>query len=758
MPEPRRTVRMRRAAWLILLAAGSIQAFGQQASLSVSSGSASAGGTASVNLSLNNVSGAAPTALEFTLGYPAASVTGVTLSTGASANTAGKILDCTSVTAGQTSCVLYGDNSIVLGNGVLATIGVSLAAKPASSVPLTLTGVSVSDANGEAVTNTDSGGTITVSTPAPTLSSLSCSPSSLTAAGSVLCTVALSSAATSAVTVSLASNEAVVAVPASVGISPPASSAQFTASVQAFTTAQSVVLTATANGVSETASLQLQPVAPPTNVTVTGNLGTMPGSVGVSVALLSSSGQLVQTVVSGTNGDFFMSGVTAGKYTVMPTKTGFVFSPPSKMIGAATTNMTGINFTNQVTTAPTLSSLSCSPSSLTAAGSVLCTVALSSAATSAVTVSLASNEAVVAVPASVGISPPASSAQFTASVQAFTTAQSVVLTATANGVSKTATLQLQPVAPPTNVTVTGNLGTMPGSVGVSVALLSSSGQLVQTVVSGTNGDFFMSGVAAGKYTVMPTKTGFVFSPPSKMIGAASTNLTGINFTNQSSNPSLGVISVDARASADQQSPAGTVTVSPFSTHASNELLLALVSADEMSSPNTVVKSVTGGGLTWTLVARANTQSGTSEIWRAFAPAPLTNIAVSASLSQTVASSLSVVSFTGIQTTGSGGSGAIGAIAVGHGPSGSPNANLTTTKNGSLVIGVGNDFDNAIPRSPVAGQQLLHQDLTSTQDTYWVQMLNGPVPLAGTLITVGDSAPTSDQFNLAICEILPAGGN
>jgi hypothetical protein len=42
--------------------------------------------------------------------------------------------------------------------------------------------------------------------------------------------------------------------------------------------------------------------------------------------------------------------------------------------------------------------------------------------------------------------------------------------------------------------------------------------------------------------------------------------------------------------------------------------------------------------------------------------------------------------------------------------------LVTTGNDSWVLGVGNDFSNAIARAVGTGQVLIHQDLTSTGDT------------------------------------------
>jgi hypothetical protein len=128
------------------------------------------------------------------------------------------------------------------------------------------------------------------------------------------------------------------------------------------------------------------------------------------------------------------------------------------------------------------------------------------------------------------------------------------------------------------------------------------------------------------------------------------------------------------------------------------------------------------------------------------------------LSQSVVSSMTVMTFNGVSTVGTHGSGAIGAIGSGHASSGAPTATLKTTHNNSLVVGVGNDYDGATLRTPAAGQAVVHQSLSSTRDTYWVQILNGPTLRSGTGVTVSDSAPRSDQYNLSICEILAAGGN
>ena len=216
------------------------------------------------------------------------------------------------------------------------------------------------------------------------------------------------------------------------------------------------------------------------------------------------------------------------------------------------------------------------------------------------------------------------------------------------------------------------------------------------------------------------------------------------------------IAIDATTFKDLASASTTITTPAFSTTAGNELLLAFVSADYLPpATNTKVNTVTGGGLTWVLVVRTNVQSGTSEIWRAFAPSPLTTVTVTATLSQSVSASMTVMSFTGVDTTGVNGAGAIGATASANAASGAPSATLVTTRNNSWVFGVGTDYDNPIARTPGAGQSLIHQYFPPVGDTYWVQKQNSVAPLAGTSVTINDTAPTTDRFNLSICEILPA---
>jgi hypothetical protein len=184
------------------------------------------------------------------------------------------------------------------------------------------------------------------------------------------------------------------------------------------------------------------------------------------------------------------------------------------------------------------------------------------------------------------------------------------------------------------------------------------------------------------------------------------------------------------------------------------LLLALIATDNTSGTTTIT-NVTATGLTWQLVRRTNSQKGTSEIWRAFAATTLNNLTITATISQSVAASITVMSFKGVDTSGTGGSGAIGSTGSGSAINGAPGATLITTRANSIVVGVGNDWDNSIARTLGPGQTVVQQYLSTTGDTFWVQRTSTSIAASGTSVTINDTTPTTDRYNLTICEILAA---
>src|SRR5690242_16412165 len=84
---------------------------------------------------------------------------------------------------------------------------------------------------------------------------------------------------------------------------------------------------------------------------------------------------------------------------------------------------------------------------------------------------------------------------------------------------------------------------------------------------------------------------------------------------------------------------GTVTTAP-----TGEVLIALVSADGPISGGQAM-TVSGAGLTWSLVRRSNGQLGVSEVWKATATTVLSGVTVRSAPAKTgFDQSLTVVTF------------------------------------------------------------------------------------------------------------------
>ena len=200
---------------------------------------------------------------------------------------------------------------------------------------------------------------------------------------------------------------------------------------------------------------------------------------------------------------------------------------------------------------PTLSGVSCTNASMTAAGTDSCAVTLSAAAPSGgYAVSLASNNSAVTVPASVTIAAGATTASFTATVSAVSAAQTVTLTASANSVTKTFTLQLSAAVATLNVNATtiafGNVNL--NSPATQTLILTSTGSAAVTVSKATvtGSGFTISGVTF-PITLNPNQTATLnvqFDPT--VAGAVTGKLT---ITSNSSTGSSTVVNLSGTGTA-----------------------------------------------------------------------------------------------------------------------------------------------------------------------------------------------------------------
>ncbi len=355
----------------------------------------------------------------------------------------------------------------------------------------------------------------TISLVAPAqLSSLACAPGTVSSPATTICSLTLTAATTSAVTVALQSNNTSVTVPSSVNIGAGLSGATFSAAVAAVGSNQTALLTAALNGVSRTFTL-----------TATGNTPAQLSSVACSPSTLGSNATSTCTVTlsAASTSTAIVALVSDNGLLSIPTSVAVVPGQSTATFTAATgtvsgsqnatvpATMTGVSQQAVIglTAAAQLSSLNCSTANVSGPGTAACTVTMSAAPASAVSVALSSNNTSVTVPASVNVGAGQSSAAFNATIAAVTSNQVATLTATFSGVSKTfavgataaasaqlTSLACNPAALTSNLSATCTVQlTGPTTSAAVVSLLSNNNVLLSvpanvTILAGQNSATF----------------------------------------------------------------------------------------------------------------------------------------------------------------------------------------------------------------------------------------------------------------------------
>jgi len=197
----------------------------------------------------------------------------------------------------------------------------------------------------------------------------------------------------------------------------------------------------------------------------------------------------------------------------------------------------------------------------------------------------------------------------------------------------------------------------------------------------------------------------------------------------------------------QQTGTGPTTTPAFSTSSARGLLLAFVGSDgPVGGAQTA--TVSGAGLSWSLVARANRQPGDAEVWQATAPSALSGATVTSTPAlDGYDQALTVLALNGASR--------VGAAATANSSRGAPSVKLKATSAGSWMVAAGSDWDSASARTAGPAQILLSQVLDGrAQNTFWAQGTTEPPRVPGQSVTVSDTAPTGDRWNLAALEVLP----
>lgn len=518
--------------WLAIIAGFSGTVWAQPA-LTLSSGTGAASGTVALNLSVSSPAGSEPAALEWTLTYPSASISSVSVAAGPAATAAGKSISCSGGAAGYT-CVAYGMNSNIISNGVVAIVTATLTANATTAAISIASGVGASGA-GSPETVTASGGGITIpplSNSSPTLTSVSCTPTALASGASSSCTVQLSAAAgAGGAAVGLTSTATSLTVPASVTVAAGSSTGTFKAAAGSFSSNQTVTITATLNKSTATTSISLAiPVQVSSVQCVVSSLSQNASTTcSVKLSQAAPSGGAVVSVTSSVAAltvpaSFTIAaGATSGSFTI---STGTISSAQTATITVAY-NQSSTQTSISLTAATAVSSLLCALSTLPPNTATNCTATLSASAQSTgVTITLGSSTTLLTVPASISVPANTSAVSFPVSTGAFTTGQTAKITASTGSQSVSTTVALFTLVVNTRFSLAGSAAELssrsngsavnptlaPSSLGGkvvvngtgSVNLVSGSGVYFLNCCANTNNAYFkFAGAAAGSIFNIP---------------------------------------------------------------------------------------------------------------------------------------------------------------------------------------------------------------------------------------------------------------
>ena len=344
-------------------------------------------------------------------------------------------------------------NVTLLSNNTSVTVPASVnIAAGLSSATFTATAAAVVSNQSAVLTATLDGvsRTLTLNATAsssPQLTSVVCAPSMLGSNASSTCTVTLNKAATSAAAVWLASSNGGLTVPSSVNVLAGQSSASFAATSGAVSGNQSVTVTATMNGVSQQGTISLTAVTQLSSVSCAPGTVSSPGTSSCTVTLTAAALSAVSvTLLSNNTSVTVPASVNIGAGLSSATFTATAAAVVSNQSAVLTATLDGISraftLTSTAQSSTQLTSLVCAPSILGSNASSTCTITLNTAAAGAATVSLASNNGLLTVPASIIVPASQSSATFSANSGVVSGGQSVTVTATWNGQIQQATIRL----------------------------------------------------------------------------------------------------------------------------------------------------------------------------------------------------------------------------------------------------------------------------------------------------------------------------
>ena len=246
---------------------------------------------------------------------------------------------------------------------------------------------------------------------------------------------------------------------------------------------------------------------------ISGTITPAASGNGTTVTL---SGGATAATNADASGNYSLTGLPNGVYTVTPSRTGYSFSPVSQTPTLNGANVSGVNFSaSSSATAPAITT---QPANQTVTAGQTASFTVVATGTAPLSYQWQKNGANIAGATAASYTTPA-----TTTADSGSTFRVVVSNSAGNVTSAAATLTVNTAS----FNISGTVS--PGSAG-SGATLTLSGAASATTTANTSGAYTFTGLANGTYAVTPSRTGYTFSPTSQTATVSGANVTGVNFT------------------------------------------------------------------------------------------------------------------------------------------------------------------------------------------------------------------------------------
>jgi len=199
-------------------------------------------------------------------------------------------------------------------------------------------------------------------------------------------------------------------------------------------------------------------------------------------------------------------------------------------------------------------------------------------------------------------------------------------------------------------------------------------------------------------------------------------------------------SIDTLTTAWGQSSA----IAKVSTNATGDLVVAFVAS---TGPGNKQQSTTvsGGGLTWHLISRQNPGGSDTEVWEATASGKLAAASVTAKAS--IGGYDVVISMVTFKNASG-----VGPESFSSSAKGTPHGTLTTTTANTWVFAIGADWVTYAAPTASSGQLIVSDVNAPGSKTVWLQATDTLTATSGTSVTISDTKPTTDPYDLLLVGI------